>query len=154
MKAQNIIQQLSENIPGIVSLDDESKSLLREMCEYLAILAEPYRARQPPTEATEPVEEKRVIIERPGGERIDVTWILNRPMYDNSHFCRIFNIQPPTAQKWRSERKIKYFRIGRTVWYPAEEIILLIQTYVSKRPIEINQIDFGDSEDFKPINNY
>lgn len=155
MTAQELIQTLIDVLPGMLVPDEETKSLLREISGHLSILTEPYRARQPPVENTsQEAESKRVIIERPSGEKIDVTWLMQRPMYENSQFCRIFNIQPPTAQKWRSQRKIKYFKIGNIVWYPVEEIIELIRNYVSGRRFTITQIELGDTEDFQPINNY
>lgn len=149
MKLQEITQQLEEVPQGTAVFNDDTKRMLSEINEKLSILIDLQRARCPPedNEQEQPTTERR-IISRPDGTQIDVTWILRRPMYDNSQFCRIFNIQPPTSQKWRSQKKIEYFKIGSTVWYLAEQIIHLIETYVSKRPFTITEIAVCNDEDF------
>ena len=129
-KSTSLFAGTEHPLPG----DTETKSLLNEINEKLAILIELQQARCPPPEMQEEPKTSDDC------EDIDTSWIIPTNWYDNSQFCRIFNVAMPTAQKWRSKRMISYIKIGNRVSYVGSEIIRFIDVYASPRKYVITPI--------------
>lgn len=110
----------------------DTKALLSEISEKLGILIDLQRARNPP--------EVDVQIPQEDDDEIDVSWIIPHKWYDNSQFCRMFNIATITAQKWRSNKLIAYILIGRSVRYQGIDIIRFIKVYASRRKFKISPV--------------
>lgn len=110
----------------------DTKALLSEISEKLGILIDLQRARNPP--------EVEVKILQEDDDEIDVSWIIPHKWYDNSQFCRMFNVATITAQKWRSNKLIAYILIGRSVRYQGIDIIRFIKVYASRRKFKISPV--------------
>lgn len=137
MQNQNLTPQLA-GLGRIQSGDDETKTLLKEISEKLGILIDLQKARCPPKETTDASQLSG------NTEEIDTSWIDPDNWYDNSQFCRIFNVAAPTAQKWRAKRMISYIKIGNRVNYPGKEIIRFIYVYVSPRKYTVTPVGVND----------
>lgn len=128
MQNEKLTQKLAD-IAGVVNNDSDTKALLLEISEKLGILIDLQRARNPP--AQEPVTKTE------DDGVIDTSWIIPHKLYDNSQFCRIFNVAKITAQKWRSSKLIAYILIGKSVRYQGSDIIRFIEVYAARRNYKI-----------------
>lgn len=128
MQNENLTQKLAD-VAGAVNNDSDTKALLLEISEKLGILIDLQRARNPP--AQEPVTKTE------DDGVIDTSWIIPHKLYDNSQFCRIFNVAKITAQKWRSSKLIAYILIGKSVRYQGSDIIRFIEVYAARRNYKI-----------------
>ena len=128
MQNDKLTQKLAD-VVGVVNNDSDTKALLLEISEKLGILIDLQRARNPP--AQDPVTQT----EDDGA--IDTSWIIPHKLYDNSQFCRIFNVAKITAQKWRSSKLIAYILIGKSVRYQGSDIIRFIEVYAARRNYKI-----------------
>lgn len=131
MQNEKLTQKLAE-VAGIENSDSDTKALLLEISEKLGILIDLQRARNPPVVEPETSQEDDDVI--------DTSWIIPHKLYDNSQFCRMFNIAKITAQKWRSSKLISYILIGKNVRYPGSDIIRFIHVYASRRNYKINPV--------------
>ena len=128
MQNEKLTQKLAD-VAGVVNNDSDTKALLLEISEKLGILIDLQRARNPP--AQEPVTKTE------DDGVIDTSWIIPHKVYDNSQFCRIFNVAKITAQKWRSSKLIAYILIGKSVRYQGSDIIRFIEVYAARRNYKI-----------------
>lgn len=128
MQNEKLTQKLAD-VAGVANNDSDTKALLLEISEKLGILIDLQRARNPP--AQDPVTQT----EDDGA--IDTSWIIPHKLYDNSQFCRIFNVAKITAQKWRSSKLIAYILIGKSVRYQGSDIIRFIEVYAARRNYKI-----------------
>lgn len=128
MQNEKLTQKLAD-VAGVVNNDNDTKALLLEISEKLGILIDLQRARNPP--AQEPVTKTE------DDGVIDTSWIIPHKLYDNSQFCRIFNVAKITAQKWRSSKLIAYILIGKSVRYQGSDIIRFIEVYAARRNYKI-----------------
>ena len=128
MQNEKLTQKLAD-VAGVVNNDSDTKALLLEISEKLGILIDLQRARNPP--AQEPVTKTE------DDGVIDTSWIIPHKLYDNSQFCRIFNVAKITAQKWRSSKLIAYILIGKSVRYQGSDIIRFIEVYAARRNYKI-----------------
>lgn len=128
MQNEKLTQKLAD-VAGVGNDENDTKALLLEISEKLGILIDLQRARNPPIK--EPITQ----IEDDGV--IDTSWIIPHKLYDNSQFCRIFNVAKITAQKWRSSRLISYILIGKSVRYQGSDIIRFIEVYAARRNYKI-----------------
>lgn len=131
MQNGNLTQKLA-HVAGTENIGKDTKALLSEISEKLGILIDLQRARNPP--------EVEVKILQDDDDEIDVSWIIPHKWYDNSQFCRMFNIATITAQKWRSNKLIAYILIGRSVRYQGIDIIRFIKVYASRRKFKISPV--------------
>lgn len=131
MQNGNLTQRLAQ-VAGTENNGKDTKTLLSEISEKLGILIDLQRARNPP--------EVEVKILQEDDDEIDVSWIIPHKWYDNSQFCRMFNIATITAQKWRSNKLIAYILIGRSVRYQGIDIIRFIKVYASRRKFKISPV--------------
>ena len=128
MQNENLTLKLAD-VAGAVNNDSDTKALLLEISEKLGVLIDLQRARNPP--AQEPVTKTE------DDGVIDTSWIIPHKLYDNSQFCRIFNVAKITAQKWRSSKLIAYILIGKSVRYQGSDIIRFIEVYAVCRNYKI-----------------
>ena len=128
MQNEKLTQKLAD-VAGVGNNDSDTKALLLEISEKLGILIDLQRARNPP--AQEPVTKTE------DDGMIDTSWIIPHKLYDNSQFCRMFNVAKITAQKWRSSKLISYILIGKSVRYPGSDIIRFIEVYATRRNYKI-----------------
>lgn len=128
MQNEKLTQKLAD-IAGSVNNDSDTKALLLEISEKLGILIDLQRARNPPVQ--DPVTQTE------DDGVIDTSWIIPHKLYDNSQFCRIFNVAKITAQKWRSSKLIAYILIGKSVRYQGSDIIRFIEVYAARRNYKI-----------------
>lgn len=128
MQNEKLTQKLAD-VAGVVNNDNDTKALLLEISEKLGILIDLQRARNPP--AQDPVTQTE------DDGVIDTSWIIPHKLYDNSQFCRIFNVAKITAQKWRSSKLIAYILIGKSVRYQGSDIIRFIEVYAARRNYKI-----------------
>ena len=128
MQNENLTLKLAD-VAGAVNNDSDTKALLLEISEKLGVLIDLQRARNPP--AQEPVTKTE------DDGVIDTSWIIPHKLYDNSQFCRIFNVAKITAQKWRSSKLIAYILIGKSVRYQGSDIIRFIEVYAVRRNYKI-----------------
>jgi len=131
MQNGNLTQKLAQ-VSGTDNNGKDTKALLSEISEKLSILIDLQRARNPP--------EVEVKILQEDDDEIDVSWIIPHKWYDNSQFCRMFNVATITAQKWRSNKLIAYILIGRSVRYQGIDIIRFIKVYASRRKFKISPV--------------
>ena len=131
MQNGNLTQRLAQ-VAGTENNGKDTKALLSEISEKLGILIDLQRARNPP--------EVEVKILQEDDDEIDVSWIIPHKWYDNSQFCRMFNIATITAQKWRSIKLIAYILMGRSVRYQGIDIIRFIKVYASRRKFKISPV--------------
>lgn len=131
MQNGNLTQKLA-HVADTENNGKDTKALLSEISEKLGILIDLQRARNPP--------EVEVKILQEDDDEIDVSWIIPHKWYDNSQFCRMFNIATITAQKWRSNKLIAYILIGRSVRYQGIDIIRFIKVYASRRKFKISPV--------------
>lgn len=131
MQNGNLTQRLAQ-VADTENNGKDTKVLLSEISEKLGILIDLQRARNPP--------EVEVKILQEDDDEIDVSWIIPHKWYDNSQFCRMFNIATITAQKWRSNKLIAYILIGRSVRYQGIDIIRFIKVYASRRKFKISPV--------------
>lgn len=131
MQNGNLTQKLA-HVADTENNGKDTKALLSEISEKLGILIDLQRARNPP--------EVEVKILQDDDDEIDVSWIIPHKWYDNSQFCRMFNIATITAQKWRSNKLIAYILIGRSVRYQGIDIIRFIKVYASRRKFKISPV--------------
>lgn len=131
MRNGNLTQKLAQ-VAGTENNGKDTKALLSEISEKLGILIDLQRARNPP--------EVEVKILQDDDDEIDVSWIIPHKWYDNSQFCRMFNVATITAQKWRSNKLIAYILIGRSVRYQGIDIIRFIKVYASRRKFKISPV--------------
>lgn len=131
MQNGNLTQKLAQ-VAGTENNGKDTKALLSEISEKLGILIDLQRARNPP--------EVEVKILQDDDDEIDVSWIIPHKWYDNSQFCRMFNVATITAQKWRSNKLIAYILIGRSVRYQGIDIIRFIKVYASRRKFKISPV--------------
>lgn len=131
MQNGNLTQKLAHVADTEINGKD-TKALLSEISEKLGILIDLQRARNPP--------EVEVKILQEDDDEIDVSWIIPHKWYDNSQFCRMFNIATITAQKWRSNKLIAYILMGRSVRYQGIDIIRFIKVYASRRKFKISPV--------------
>lgn len=131
MQNGNLTQKLAQ-VAGAENIGKDTKALLSEISEKLGILIDLQRARNPP--------EVEVKILQEDDDEIDVSWIIPHKWYDNSQFCRMFNVATITAQKWRSNKLIAYILIGRSVRYQGIDIIRFIKVYASRRKFKISPV--------------
>lgn len=131
MQNGNLTQKLAQ-IAVAENNGKDTKALLSEISEKLGILIDLQRARNPP--------EVEVKILQEDDDEIDVSWIIPHKWYDNSQFCRMFNVATITAQKWRSNKLIAYILIGRSVRYQGIDIIRFIKVYASRRKFKISPV--------------
>lgn len=131
MQNGNLTQKLA-HVADTENNGKDTKALLSEISEKLGILIDLQRARNPP--------EVEVKILQEDDDEIDVSWIIPHKWYDNSQFCRMFNVATITAQKWRSNKLIAYILIGRSVRYQGIDIIRFIKVYASRRKFKINPV--------------
>lgn len=131
MQNGNLTQKLAQ-VAGTENNGKDTKALLLEISEKLGVLIDLQRARNPP--------EVEVKILQDDDDEIDVSWIIPHKWYDNSQFCRMFNIATITAQKWRSNKLIAYILIGRSVRYQGIDIIRFIKVYASRRKFKIRPL--------------
>ncbi len=101
MQNEKLTQKLAD-VAGVTNNDSDTKALLLEISEKLGILIDLQRARNPPAQDSATQTEDDGVI--------DTSWIIPHKLYDNSQFCRIFNVAKITAQKWRSSKLIAYIR--------------------------------------------
>ncbi len=128
MQNEKLTQKLAD-VAGVVTNDSDTKALLLEISEKLGILIDLQRARNPPTQES--------ITQTEEDGAIDTSWIIPHKLYDNSQFCRIFNVAKITAQKWRSSKLISYILIGKSVRYQGRDIIRFIEVYAARRNYKI-----------------
>lgn len=128
MQNEKLTQKFAD-VAEVGNNDSDTKALLLEISEKLGILIDLQRARNPP------VRESMIQSEDDGV--IDTSWIIPHKLYDNSQFCRIFNVAKITAQKWRSSKLIGYILIGKSVRYSGSDIIRFIEVYASRRNYKI-----------------
>lgn len=131
MQNGNLTQKLAQ-VAGTENNGKDTKALLLEISEKLGVLIDLQRARNPPA--------VEVQITQDDDDEIDVSWIIPHKWYDNSQFCRMFNIATITAQKWRSNKLIAYILIGRSVRYQGIDIIRFIKVYASRRKFKIRPL--------------
>ncbi len=131
MQNGNLTQKLA-HVADTENNGKDTKALLSEISEKLGILIDLQRARNPP--------EVEVKILQEDDDEIDVSWIIPHKWYDNSQFCRMFNVATITAQKWRSNKLIAYILIGRSVRYQGIDIIRFIKVYASRRKFKISPV--------------
>lgn len=131
MQNGNLTQKLAQ-VAVAENNGKDTKALLSEISEKLGILIDLQRARNPP--------EVEVKILQEDDDEIDVSWIIPHKWYDNSQFCRMFNVATITAQKWRSNKLIAYILIGRSVRYQGIDIIRFIKVYASRRKFKISPV--------------
>lgn len=131
MQNGNLTQRLAQ-VAVAENNGKDTKALLSEISEKLGILIDLQRARNPP--------EVEVKILQEDDDEIDVSWIIPHKWYDNSQFCRLFNVATITAQKWRSNKLIAYILIGRSVRYQGIDIIRFIKVYASRRKFKISPV--------------
>lgn len=131
MQNGNLTQKLA-HVADTENNGKDTKALLSEISEKLGILIDLQRARNPP--------EVGVKILQEDDDEIDVSWIIPHKWYDNSQFCRMFNVATITAQKWRSNKLIAYILIGRSVRYQGIDIIRFIKVYASRRKFKISPV--------------
>lgn len=131
MQNGNLTQRIAQ-VAGTENNGKDTKALLSEISEKLGILIDLQRARNPP--------EVEVKILQEDDDEIDVSWIIPHKWYDNSQFCRMFNVATITAQKWRSNKLIAYILIGRSVRYQGIDIIRFIKVYASRRKFKISSV--------------
>lgn len=131
MQNGNLTQKLA-HVADTENNGKDTKALLSEISEKLGILIDLQRARNPP--------EVEVKILQEDDDEIDVSWIIPHKWYDNSQFCRMFNIATITAQKWRSNKLIAYILMGRSVRYQGIDIIRFIKVYASRRKFKISPV--------------
>lgn len=131
MQNGNLTQKLAQ-VAGSENNGKDTMALLSEISEKLGILIDLQRARNPP--------EGEVKILQEDDDEIDVSWIIPHKWYDNSQFCRMFNVATITAQKWRSNKLIAYILIGRSVRYQGIDIIRFIKVYASRRKFKISPV--------------
>lgn len=131
MQNGNLTQRLAQ-VAVAENNGKDTKALLSEISERLGILIDLQRARNPP--------EVEVKILQEDDDEIDVSWIIPHKWYDNSQFCRMFNVATITAQKWRSNKLIAYILIGRSVRYQGIDIIRFIKVYASRRKFKISPV--------------
>lgn len=131
MQNGNLTQRLAQ-VAGTENNGKDTKALLSEISEKLGILIDLQRVRNPP--------EVEVKILQEDDDEIDVSWIIPHKWYDNSQFCRMFNIATITAQKWRSNKLIAYILMGRSVRYQGIDIIRFIKVYASRRKFKISPV--------------
>lgn len=131
MQNGNLTQKLAQ-IAVAENNGKDTQALLSEISEKLGILIDLQRARNPP--------EVEVKILQEDDDEIDVSWIIPHKWYDNSQFCRMFNVATITAQKWRSNKLIAYILIGRSVRYQGIDIIRFIKVYASRRKFKISPV--------------
>lgn len=136
MQNTSLTQKIAE-ATGTNDAPEDTKAILSEINEKLGILIDMQRGRQPPEENGEgPQSEYPTVV-----NGIDISWIDPNKLYDNSQFCRIFNIQPPTAQKWRSNKMIEYIKIGnKSVRYPGWSMIRFLNLYAAPRNFKITPV--------------
>lgn len=128
MQNEKLTQKLAD-VSGVGNDENDTKALLLEISEKLGILIDLQRARNPPI--------KEPITQTEDDGVIDTSWIIPHKLYDNSQFCRIFNVAKITAQKWRSSRLISYILIGKSVRYQGYDIIRFIEVYAARRNYKI-----------------
>lgn len=128
MQNEKLTQKLAD-VAGVGNDENDTKALLLEISEKLGILIDLQRARNPPI--------KEPITQTEDDGVIDTSWIIPHKLYDNSQFCRIFNVAKITAQKWRSSRLISYILIGKSVRYQGSDIIRFIEVYAARRNYKI-----------------
>lgn len=128
MQNEKLTQKLAD-VAGVVNNDNDTKALLLEISEKLGILIDLQRARNPPAQDSATQTEDDGVI--------DTSWIIPHKLYDNSQFCRIFNVAKITAQKWRSSKLIAYILIGKSVRYQGSDIIRFIEVYAARRNYKI-----------------
>lgn len=131
MQNGNLTQKLA-HVADTENNGKDTKALLSEISEKLGILIDLQRARNPP--------EVEVKILQEDDDEIDVSWIIPHKWYDNSQFCRMFNVATITAQKWRSNKLIAYILMGRSVRYQGIDIIRFIKVYASRRKFKISPV--------------
>ena len=131
MQTENLTPKLA-NVAGVGNNDSDTKALLLEISEKLGILIDLQRPRNPPTHESVTQSEDDGII--------DTSWIIPHRLYDNSQFCRMFNVAKITAQKWRSSKLISYILIGKSVRYQGSDIIRFIEVYASRRNFKISPV--------------
>lgn len=131
MQNGNLTQKLAQ-VAEAENNGKDTMALLSEISEKLGILIDLQRARNPP--------EVEVKILQEDDDEIDVSWIIPHKWYDNSQFCRMFNVATITAQKWRSNKLIAYILIGRSVRYQGIDIIRFIKVYASRRKFKISPV--------------
>ena len=131
MQNGNLTQKLA-HVADTENNGKDTKALLSEISEKLGILIDLQRARNPP--------EVEVKILQEDDDEIDVSWIIPHKWYDNSQFCRMFNVATITAQKWRSNKLIAYILIGRSVRDQGIDIIRFIKVYASRRKFKISPV--------------
>lgn len=131
MQNGNLTQKLAQ-VAGADNNGKDTMALLSEISEKLGILIDLQRARNPP--------EVEVKILQEDDDGIDVSWIIPHKWYDNSQFCRMFNVATITAQKWSSNKLIAYILIGRSVRYQGIDIIRFIKVYASRRKFKISPV--------------
>ena len=128
MQNEKLTQKLAD-VAGVANNDNDTKALLLEISEKLGILIDLQRARNPPAQDS--------VTQTEDDGVIDTSWIIPHKLYDNSQFCRIFNVAKITAQKWRSSRLISYILIGKSVRYQGSDIIRFIEVYAARRNYKI-----------------
>ena len=128
MQNEKLTQKLAD-VAGVANNDNDTKALLLEISEKLGILIDLQRARNPPAQDSATQTEDDGVI--------DTSWIIPHKLYDNSQFCRIFNVAKITAQKWRSSKLIAYILIGKSVRYQGSDIIRFIEVYAARRNYKI-----------------
>lgn len=128
MQNEKLTQKLAD-VAGAANNDNDTKALLLEISEKLGILIDLQRARNPPAQDSATQTEDDGVI--------DTSWIIPHKLYDNSQFCRIFNVAKITAQKWRSSKLIAYILIGKSVRYQGSDIIRFIEVYAARRNYKI-----------------
>lgn len=128
MQNEKLTQKLAD-VARVGNDENDTKALLMEISEKLGILIDLQRARNPPI--------KEPITQTEDDGVIDTSWINPHKLYDNSQFCRIFNVAKITAQKWRSSRLISYILIGKSVRYQGYDIIRFIEVYAARRNYKI-----------------
>ena len=128
MQNEKLTQKLAD-VARVGNDENDTKALLLEISEKLGILIDLQRARNPPAQDSATQTEDDGVI--------DTSWIIPHKLYDNSQFCRIFNVAKITAQKWRSSRLISYILIGKSVRYQGSDIIRFIEVYAARRNYKI-----------------
>ena len=128
MQNEKLTQKLAD-VARVGNDENDTKALLLEISEKLGILIDLQRARNPPAQDSATQTEDDGVI--------DTSWIIPHKLYDNSQFCRIFNVAKITAQKWRSSKLIAYILIGKSVRYQGSDIIRFIEVYAARRNYKI-----------------
>ena len=128
MQNEKLTQKLAD-VARVGNDENDTKALLLEISEKLGILIDLQRARNPPAQ--------EAITQAENDGVIDTSWIIPHKLYDNSQFCRIFNVAKITAQKWRSSKLIAYILIGKSVRYQGSDIIRFIEVYAARRNYKI-----------------